>query len=91
MKKVFNIEQKEIWGVSIVPPHINKKNIKIFSGENIKKILDQSFENNWEFHFNPSIPSLSIDIGDEIWNYFISQRDAEDFQKKFKIKKYCIL
>jgi hypothetical protein len=81
-------DNKDLWGFSLTSDGLEGKRVKKYPSEIVKKIVDQAYENGWEFHFLPRIRCLFIKTSAEIWHYLPTQREAEDFQRNLVFSKH---
>jgi hypothetical protein len=84
----FNISGKDLWGFSIKFTGLDGKRVKKYSCDVVKKIVDQAYENAWEFHFIPQVRCLFIKTDNEIWHYLPSEKEACDFQNNLVFSKH---
>jgi len=77
----------DLWGFSIKSDGIDSKEIKKYSGDVVKKIVEQAYENQWEFHYIPNLRCLFIKTAYEIWHYLPSEKEACDFQNNMVFSK----
>jgi hypothetical protein len=73
-------EKKELWGFSLTHCGKVNKDVRKFLSHTVNKVVEESFENNWELHFMPNSQCIFVKTSKEIWHFLKSRQEALDFK-----------